>query len=92
MRNGVVADGEKGGKVVVVGEEVGADLGLDVERVGLKPLDEEAEIRCGERAGRVREVAGREEIPDVDRVEERVHDVASPRYHGFEGMPGGFEC
>lgn len=54
MRNGVVAEGEKGGEVVVVGEEVGADLGLDVERVGLKPLDEEAEIRCGERAGRVR--------------------------------------
>lgn len=60
MRNSVVAEGEKGGEVVVVGEKVGADLGLDVERVGLEPLDEEAEIRCGERAGRVREVSGRE--------------------------------
>lgn len=45
--------------MVVVGEEVGPDVGLDVEGVGLEALNEEAEIRGGERAGRVGEVAGR---------------------------------
>lgn len=51
---------------MVVREEVGLDLDLDLEGVGLEPLDEEAEIGCGEGCGWVAEVVGGEQITDVD--------------------------
>lgn len=64
--NGVVAEGEEVGEVMVVGEEVGLDFRLDFEGVGVEALDEEAEIRCGEWCGGVAQVLRREELPDVD--------------------------
>lgn len=74
-RGGVGAEGEEGGEVGVVGEEVGLDLRLDAAGVGVEPLDEESEVGGGERGRRVADVAGGEEVPDVDRVEEGVHLV-----------------
>ena len=52
--------------MVVVREEVGLDLGLDLKGMGLETLDEEAEIRCGEGCGWVAEIMGGEKITDVD--------------------------
>lgn len=71
--DGVVAEGEEVGEVLVVREEVRLDFGLDLERVGVEALDEEAEIRCGQRRGGVTEVLRRQELSDVDRVEQGVH-------------------
>lgn len=71
--DGVVAEGEEIGEVLVVREEVRLDFGLDLERVGVEALDEEAEIRCGQRRGGVTEVLRRQELSDVDRVEQGVH-------------------
>lgn len=67
--DGVVAEGEEIGEVLVVREEVRLDFGLDLERVGVEALDEEAEIRCGQRRRGVTEVLRRQELSDVDRVE-----------------------
>lgn len=39
-------------------EEVGLDFGLNLEGVRFEPLDQEAEIGCGERRGGVAEVVG----------------------------------
>lgn len=50
----------------VVGEDVGLDLGFDLERVGFETLGEETQIRCRKRGRWVAEVAGREEIADID--------------------------
>ena len=73
LRNGVVGEGEEGLEVVAVGEEVGLDLGADLEGVGLEALDEEAEIGCGERGAGIGEVVRGEEVSDVDCVEEGIH-------------------
>lgn len=50
-------------------EEVGLDFGFDLEGVGFEPLDQEAEIGCGEWRGGVAEVVCGEEVTDVDGVE-----------------------
>lgn len=48
-------------------------MSLNALGVGLESVDEEAEIRRGERGARVAEVRGGEEVPDVDLVEQDVH-------------------
>lgn len=59
-------------EVAVVGEEVVAYLGLDVEGADLEAVDEEAEIGGGEWGGGV-EVVGGQEVSDVDGAEQHVH-------------------
>lgn len=56
-----------------------------MERMGLEALDEEAEIRCRERGGRVGEVLGGEKISDIDCVEERFHP-ANQTVAGSSGL------
>ena len=52
--------------MVVVRVEVRLDLVLDLKGMGLETLDEEAEIRCGERCGWVAKIMGGKKITDVD--------------------------
>lgn len=57
-----------------MGLEVGPDLSLNALGVGLEPADKEAEIRCRERGAGIAEVGGgREEVPDVNLVEQDFH-------------------
>lgn len=62
--DGVGGKGEKLGEVGMVGEDVAADLGLNVFGVSIETVDEEAEIGGGE-GRRFVEIVSREEVPDV---------------------------
>lgn len=57
----------------MVGEQVGLDLRPYGAGVGVELLDQEAEIRRREGGGGVIDVGRREEVSDVDRVEQHVH-------------------
>lgn len=57
----------------MVRKKIGLYSRLDLERMRFEPSYEKAEIRCGEWRGRVRKVAGGEEVSDVDCIEKSVH-------------------
>lgn len=61
----------------MVRSEVRLDLGSDLVRVGVDAVDEEAEIRGGERGVLVGEILCGEKIANVECVEERFHGATA---------------
>ncbi|KAL8151016.1 hypothetical protein V2J09_020824, partial [Rumex salicifolius] len=81
--DGVGGKGEKLGEVGLMGEDVIADLGLDLFGVSIETVDEEAEIGSGE-GRRVVEIVCRKQVPNVNGFEQHIHSQLNLGYDGGE--------